>query len=578
MTTEVAAAPVPVGPAPVPEVEPASVQPEGTRHAAPGGTWVPPVPTVVVGVLVVAAGLVGLYLRLWLTFFAPSSSDEGFAGIIAQQALHGHFQAFYGGQQYGGTAEPYLIAAAFSVFGQSIVVARLVLVALVAVGAVLVWRIALRVVGIQSVALMAAALAWSAPAVTLRTSVRVYGFRGVALVCGLTAILFALRIHDGRRRWPEFAVLGMALGLGWWSTPEIAYVAVPVLVLLALGLVRTPAGERRWWWPRAGAALTAFAVGAIPWIWANVRSHLGSLDTAEFAGHHVTYAGRLGVFFHRVLPMVLGLTRFNDGRQLFGGGHQLLEVGFLTIIVAALVLCLLRGGAALAMAAGVVTFPFVYALSPASWSWGDGRYSYFLPPLMAVVLAAGATEAVRRVGLTRSAGSWLMAVVLAASTTLCVVGTRALVTFQRNAYTANWGNPDDATLRAIDRMEAAGIRTAYADYWVAYKLDYLARGRLAVTTVGYDNDRSPAYDTAVDDSSHPAWLFVPLSEGSIEATQFTGPSLTVAVDGVNQAGFEQKLDRLGVPYKVLDFGILRAVVPDRTLSQAQLGMPGASSP
>ena len=576
MTTDVIESPEVAPEASVPAVDP----PDGNRptHAAPGGTWVPPVPTAVVVVLVVAAGLVGLYLRLWFTFHAPSSSDEGAAAILAQQALHGHFQAFYGGQQYGGTAEPYLIAVAFSVFGQTIVVARLVLVALVAVAAVLVWRITLRVVGIQSVALLAGALAWSAPAVTVRTSVRLYGFRGVALVCGLAAVLLALRIHDGRRGWPQFAGLGVALGIGWWSTPEIAYVAVPVVVLLILGVVRTPSDERKRWWVGVPVVVVSFGIGALPWIWANIRSHLGSLATGEFAGHDVTFTGRRSIFFHYALPMVLGVTRIADGHRLFGVGQPVLTIAFLAVIVVSLVLAVLRGGPALAMAVGVLAFPFVYALSPASWSWTDGRYSYFLPPLLAIVVAVGATEAVRRVGLTRSAGSWLMAAVLVVSATVCVLGVRALVTFQRAAYTTTWGNPDDATLHAIRKMEAAGIRTAYANYWEAYKLDFLAKGHLVVTTAGYEDDRSAAIDATVDHSSRPAWLFVPPSEASIDATQFTAPSLTVAIDSVTQGEFERTLDRLGIPYRVHDFGILRAVVPDRTVTQSGAGMPGAATP
>jgi hypothetical protein len=534
-----------------------------------------------VAVLVALAGLAGLGIRLWYTFHTPSSADEGVSGILAQSALHGHFQAFYGGQQYGGTAEPCVIAAAFAVFGQTIVVARLVLVVLAGVAAVLVWRITLRILGIPSVALLAGALAWTAPVVTVRDSVRVYGFRGVALVCGLAAILVALRIHDGHRGPLHFAGLGLVLGIGWWSTPEIAYVAVPVLVLLVLGVARTPAGERRrWWWPSAPVAVVAFAVGALPWIWANVRTHLGSFATGDFTAHRpvVGYGGRLSIFFGHVLPMDLGLTRMDGGHRFFGGGHVLVEGVVLAVIVVALVLSFVRGGPASAVAAGVVAFPFAYALSPATWSWADGRYSYFLPPLLAVVLAVGVTEAVHRSGLHRDAASWVLAVVLVASTALALVGARAVVRARPTMYTATWGDPDAATRRIIPQMEAAGIRTAYADYWVAYKLDVLARGGLTVTTVGFDTDRSPADDAAVDGSPHPAWLFVPPREAGVHGTQFTSTSIAAAVDTVDQQQFEARLTRLGVPYRVLDFGILQAVLPSRTVTESQAGMPGAHSP
>ena len=67
----------------------------------------------IVAIVVIGAVVVGLYYRLWLIFHAPSSSDADVVGLMAQAALHGHFTAFYGGQAYGGTAEPDLIALAF---------------------------------------------------------------------------------------------------------------------------------------------------------------------------------------------------------------------------------------------------------------------------------------------------------------------------------------------------------------------------------------------------------------------------------------------------------------------------------
>jgi len=153
-----------------------------------------------------------------------------------------------------------------------------------------------------------------------------------------------------------------------------------------------------------------------------------------------------------------------------------------------------------------------------------------------------------------------------------------VVSAQRTGFVATWGDPDAATLRVVPELEAAGIRTAYADYWVAYKLDFLSGGGLTVTTAGWDTDRSAADDAVVDASRRPAWLFVPMREARVDGTQFTSPSTTVTVDKVDERQFEGRLRRLGVPYRVLDFGILQAVVPARTVDQFAAGVPGASSP
>jgi len=552
----------------------------GRSHAAPGGALVPPVPGPVVVVLVVVAGLLGLGIRLWFVFHTPSNADEDVVGILAQNALHGHFQAFYGGQAYGGTAEPDLIAVAFAVFGPSIVVGRLVLVVLDAVAAVLVWRITLRLVAVRSVALLAAALAWCAPAVVLRDSVRLYGFRGVTMVCGLAALLLAVRIYHGERNAPQFVLLGLAVGIGWWSSPEITYFVVPVAVVLVMAVVGTPHPERRRWWAAAGTFLVALGVGALPWIWANARSGLGSLDTGQFASQtpYLGYAGRLGVFFRYVLPMVLGLTRVEDGHRLLGPAQEAVEIAFLAVLGVAVVLCILRGGPSLAVAAAVVAFPFVYAYSPASWTWADGRYCIYLPPLLAVTLAVGATESVRRTGITRDGATWLMAGTLVIAALLSTVGARSVMSLKPGGYTSTWSDPDTPTVAFASRLEAAGVHAAYGAYWVAYKVDFAGHGKVAVTTAGYEDDRSPTIDRAVADSADPAWIFVPADEVHVDHDQFTNPPSTAAIDGVTEPRFEATLRALQIPYRVLDLGIARVVVPARRVTPWQAGLPGTSPP
>ena len=52
-------------------------------------------------VLIAAAVVVGLVLRLWLIFHSPLTSDEAVVGLVAQGMLHGHFTTFFWGQQTG---------------------------------------------------------------------------------------------------------------------------------------------------------------------------------------------------------------------------------------------------------------------------------------------------------------------------------------------------------------------------------------------------------------------------------------------------------------------------------------------
>ena len=169
-----------------------------------------------------------------------------------------------------------------------------------------------------------------------------------------------------------------------------------------------------------------------------------------------------------------------------------------------------------------------------------------------------------------------MSAVVALSVTISVIAFSQFADSYSRAFTTTWGNPDAATMAAIAKLEADGVTTGYADYWVAYKLDFLSRGHLIMTTAGYDTDRSQAIDAAVVASRRPAWLFVPLSESQIDGTQFSAPSLTIGPDFVPESRFLATLHTLGVRYRIIDAGILQAVVPLKPVTQAQAQLPGVA--
>ena len=124
--------------------------------------------------------------------------------------------------------------------------------------AILTWRVALRIVP-PKIASLAGVLAWVAPAVAIRDSVRVYGFRGVTLACGMGLILLALRMLDGQWNVITFAVFGFLAGIGWWSSPEIGYYVVPTVLLVIGAIVKYP--KWRTWWQGSLVVLGAAATG-----------------------------------------------------------------------------------------------------------------------------------------------------------------------------------------------------------------------------------------------------------------------------------------------------------------------------
>jgi hypothetical protein len=193
-----------------------------------------------------------------------------------------------------------------------------------------------------------------------------------------------------------------------------------------------------------------------------------------------------------------------------------------------------------------------------------------------MVLAIGLFEAGRRLRWPSPVTTVALSVVVLLAFGLSVVGVHEFDQLTPDSFTSTWGNPDGATQAAVARLERAGIRTGYADYWVAYKLDFYGKGDLEVTTAGYDVDRFTAIDGAVRRSSHPAWLFVPDTEATRDGTQFSVPNLDVGPDTETESRFTARLMSLGVPYRVVDTGIVTAVIPARTVTPYEVGLPGAA--
>lgn len=554
-------------------------------------TWVRTLACVVIGLAVAE----GVGLRAWFLFHQPITSDEAVAGLIAHQILHGHTYAFFWGQPFGGV-EPYAVAAVFAVAGQSGFTLGMTPVLLSIVSSLLVWRVARRLVASGAVAALAGALAWAAPLPVVFTTTQEGGYRGATLVCGLMVLLFSLRILDGKGGVGEFVALGLAAGVGWWALPEIVYFLIPSVLILVGAIVKgwPEVGTVRWI-ERAAVSLGAFAVGGLPWIWTNIGSGFASLDSSKFPGAitplNPGYSGRLRIFFRSSLPMYLDLRRLSSGAVLFGtsgagrAGLALLAVAFGCVVLGALFLCFFQRGRCTALGAAVVVMPLIVALQPGTWYWEDGRYTVYLGPLLALVVAVGFDQAARRFarrqpgddsaensesnGRAREGSPRLAAIGMSVVVAVCVVAT--VVDFHQSfavgprAFVSSWGNPDGAATATAAALEHRGIVDGYADYWVAYKLDFLSRERLSLTVAGSDPDRWTSLTRTVERAPHAAWLFVTPALLPDGFSQFAPTQAIQGPSGLPEASFLSDLSRLGIGWRMVQVGPIDAVVPDRAV-------------
>ena len=395
--------------------------------------------------VVLALAGVGLRVWAWLLPQGALDADEAVVGLLSRSILHGTFPAFFPGQGYGGTQEELLAAPLVGLFGMQTWAIRAPVLVLWAVAAVLVWRIGLRLLD-PFRAVVAAGLFWVWPAYFIWKSERAHGFYGSELVLGLLVLLLVLRLDERITR-RDLALLGLALGCGLWSSPQVAIVALPALAWLV--------------WRRRealrGAAIVAggAVVGALPWLVTNIRHGWPSLHPGPNEGPWSEHLHNLVV---ATLPQALGLRLAWSFEWL---GTPVVALAVYSVLVAGFLWLLWRRPPRLApVLLIVVLFPVFYFISPYTWLQSEPRYLTLVVPLFALLLAHAASDAVRAAAI--------VGVALAFS-----VG--GLVELQRHHVAAfrTEGTAVPARLQPVlDTLRTHDIHYAFASYWVAWRITW----------------------------------------------------------------------------------------------------------
>ena len=468
----------------------------GTRLAGLGHvSWV-------LVLLIAAVAGVALRVAVQISSLGVPDGDEAVWGLMARHVLHGEFSTFFWGQSYGGTQEVLLTAPLFYVFGSSIVVARVVPIALVAVASVLVWRIGRRTIG-EPAAIFAGALLWVWPPYLIWKSDRAHGFYGSGLVLATLVLLLVLRLLE-RQSLRDSALLGLVVGLAWLQTPQVVPIAVPALAYLAVKR-RTEIRQI------ALAALPLFVLGALPWLISNARHHWWSfrIDSGD-----TPYPLRLRGFFSATLPMAIGLRGTFTSHWLLGLALSGVVYAILLGVFGAVAWRKRAANIAL-LAVVAAAYPFLYAISPSTWIVDEPRYVVVLLPVLVLLIA----QSLRNVG--RGAMCLAGAVALSA---LALVQLASSPEYDKRAdglYIPRAFSPLIAALddRRLDRV--------FADYWVAYRLDFETRERVVaaeahLSTLSVASDgrvlppapngpresRYALYDTEVRSAANPGYVLI----------------------------------------------------------------------
>jgi hypothetical protein len=399
------------------------------------------------GLVALAGAGAGIGFRVWAVRSPQGAldADEAVVGLLARGISHGTFPVFFPGQGYGGTQEAFLAAPLVAAFGLHAWAIRIVVVALWAASAVLVWRIGLRVLD-ERRAVLAATLFWIWPAYFDWKSTRAHGFYGSELFLGLAVLLLVLRLDERVSR-RDLALLGLALGCGLWSSPQVAIVALP-----ALGWLVWRSREALRGWP---VVLPAAVAGGLPWLLGNLRHDWYSLHPGRNEGPWTAHVHNLVV---STLPEALGLRLAWSFEWL---GTAVIGYALYALAVAGFVVLLARRRPRLTpLLLVVLIFPVFYFVSPYTWLQSEPRYLTLVMPLFALLTASALTTAARA------------AAVFACVLALTVAGFVELDRHDVAAFRTEGVAVPQSLAPVLDTLRAHHLGYAYASYWIAWRLTF----------------------------------------------------------------------------------------------------------
>jgi hypothetical protein len=505
-----------------------------------------------VAFVVVAAATIAARLPFLIRGSRFFDSDEAVEGLMARHVLLGDHPLFLWGQRYKGVPEVYLAGMAMHFWPASIVALKAVTLGCFALYACLNFRLLTQLFSRRIAWIATAFLIAGPPSLvfwTLTASAEIV----MSLIVGT---LFCLGLEAWRRSGSRTGVIvaAAALGAGLWIQQYILYYVVAVGVAtidwtphvrarirellaarllpgwlrLALQVVAAAAGiyivlgaiafagagfdttwfgvritvthPQKMWWIAAGlliAGAGGFAVGQL--FLGAVRSVWLAPALGFLLGYAPALAGRLladgqGAPMARtdfvrlrsawpplvstVLPIVFGFK--SPTTESLG-----VPAWSALIVVAAIALSYFRLADQTSKFGRtfhifLITTPIMFIVSG---SYIDEQSYRYLMPLYAalpVVYAVGIDGALRS---NRIAGAALLTSLL------------ALFVLQQ----ASWYRrlePDRDTQAILSCLEQSGVRAAYADYWLSYKLTFLTDERVIVAPTN-GLDRYPPYTAIV---------------------------------------------------------------------------------
>ncbi len=499
-----------------------------------------------------------LYKALWLAVGAvPFNGDEAIVALMARHILQGERPVFFYGQAYLGATDAWLVAASFSIFGESVLAIRIVHILLFAGVVLTTYLLARRYVPSEWGA--RAAMLWMAlppTMLTLYTTATLGGYTET-LLFGNILLLMA----DGRwllaERWRagRWLLFGAIAGFAFYTFPLILVYLIPIALLLLYRL-RLKA------WREYAMTLLGFALGSAPWWLALLQS--GGALVAEMTGSAVagTVASPGGLIIRLLDFGLFGVSAWWGLRYPWSAEAVLpvLGIGVLLFYLAAFGYAIKRGPRLLW---GLIAALFVtFLVTPFG---GDPSGRYFLP--LYVALAVFSAMLLQRIRKQNVIGASLLLALLVGYN---VCGTLAAALRNPPGLTTQFDpvtwidHTRDQEL--IDFLLANGETRGYTNYWVQTPIAFLSGERIiSAARLPYHlamdytprDDRYPPYTQAVRDA--PRAFYITVNHPRLDALireRLTGLGVTFKENSIGNYhifyGLSRKVEpeELGIPDNV----------------------------
>lgn len=423
-----------------------------------------------VWVALAAAFVGGAWLRWWVlrSPLGATDLDEATVGLQARAFTDGHLNVFFASQTYGGTFETGLVAVALAGPGDDRLALKLVPTALHLVACVIVGRVARRLDPSSLAPFVAPTVLWVGSAFGAWWSTKERGFYGVAIALAALLLLLVLRVDEGQRR-RDVAALGLCLGLCVWTTPLLAANAIPTTAWL---LARRPSVLRQ-----APIFTLSAVVGALPWLWWNVRRGWASLGAPHPFGS--SWWQRFGDWFDRLPTLAGTATPWVPERTLVPDALVLLALAAAIAVASRRTWTRAPG----LLLASVVGYALVYPFNTLAIAVGpDVRYVYPLLPLLAVIVAVAVSAAVSsgrigRQGAVRAGVLALLAAGYLAASSWGLVGFRDHARTHREDVFLTTPGLDGV----IDLLDQRQVSVAVSNS-VGAQITFATEGRITVSS------------------------------------------------------------------------------------------------